>query len=197
MQSLIKYRGVRILLGVAYFVVITAITLHVAMSSSLPGFLPEFLIMCVAVGSLIAGFYWADDCEELQKKRHESNPNESQGLLKNFITVLRGLVYLTFTIPAVATFYFLLVAPFIYLPVRFINGAFHWLKYGFFNSYTACESINIFCVNYTGFLGLDKILNWLGSSDLFFTICIISCVLFVVQELFPFENKSFSDIFYW
>lgn len=53
----------------------------------------------------------------------------------------------------------------LYIPYRFAVSGYEWLKFGGFSAHTTCNTTGWFCNNYTGWVGIDKILDWFGSND--------------------------------
>ncbi len=57
-------------------------------------------------------------------------------------------------------------------------GFFQWLKYGVWNNLTSCDVFNLFCSNNSEYIGVNRILDWLGSNDFSFVVIIVSVILF-------------------
>lgn len=53
----------------------------------------------------------------------------------------------------------------IYVVIRLVWGGLVWLKTGTSVESSSCQLLGLFCYNDTGWVGVDKLLNWLGSSD--------------------------------
>jgi|APGre2960657373_1045057.scaffolds.fasta_scaffold66152_1 hypothetical protein len=53
----------------------------------------------------------------------------------------------------------------LYVVIRLIWGGLVWLKTGASVESSSCQLLELFCYNDTGWVGIDKLLNWLGSSD--------------------------------
>ena len=60
----------------------------------------------------------------------------------------------------------------LYIPYRFAVSGYEWLKVGSFSAHTTCNTTGWFCNNYTGWVGIDKILDWFGSNDVLIMLII-------------------------
>jgi hypothetical protein len=84
-------------------------------------------------------------------------------------------------------FFALVISPVIYLFARFGYGGLQWLKEGVWYEYTPCITFEIYCEAHTKWVGLNKVLLWLGESDLIYPVLAISMVslfLFIQTDNF-------------
>jgi hypothetical protein len=70
------------------------------------------------------------------------------------------------------------------IPLSIFKGAIEWLQFGIWNSLTPCKSLGVLCSNNTGGVGINIILDWLGSHDIsFLAIVCVVCVVFICMQL--------------
>lgn len=60
----------------------------------------------------------------------------------------------------------------LYIPYRIVVSGYEWLKVGSVSAQTTCFTTGWFCNNYTGWVGIDKILDWFGSKDVLIILII-------------------------
>lgn len=58
----------------------------------------------------------------------------------------------------------------LYIPVRLVMGVLVWLKSGVWEKWTACTTLDLFCMPSTNAIGLNKILYWFGANDVGFVL---------------------------
>jgi hypothetical protein len=70
--------------------------------------------------------------------------------------------------------------------LRVIYGCYEWLKNGYWETLTLCKEFRLMCFGDTDFVGLNKIISEIGTSDFFF----VGIGLALLCSLFGYFYKS-------
>ncbi len=62
------------------------------------------------------------------------------------------------------------------------GGLLHWLKNGEWYTYSSCQVMGLFCNNNTEYIGINKILDWVGRNDIFILVAFICVVIYVIAD---------------
>jgi hypothetical protein len=133
-------------------------------------FVPLFIIESIGFPRLVSG--WFSVVIGLLTTAAISNWNtdygtESEQPISQVLSDLRESIYMVNMCVII-----------FYLPIRFFISAFNWLKNGYWDDYTTCIALNLFCQNNTKYIGLNKIFDFFGHHDLGYLLSLISIIMF-------------------
>ncbi len=152
MASLIDKWLIRIVLALTAVAASTYATASLLEAVHAPDIIALVLTINVLLFSLIVGLQWSQDYSR-----------ESGGLIAKLLidALIKNIAFYAFL-------------PIIYLPIRLLIGAAHWLRHGVFDQITMCGLTAMFCESKTQYLGLNRIFEWLGQNDPFYSMLPIS-----------------------
>lgn len=148
-KKIIEYKIIRYILAICASILIFPLAL--IFESVLPALSDWMLLVFVIV--LFYSLTWAQDYPDIRALKFT---NIKLVFFKGIKLVVGFYVYFGL----------------LYIPYRFAVTGYEWLKFGGFSAQTTCNTTGWFCNNYTGWVGIDKILDWFGSNDVLILLII-------------------------
>jgi hypothetical protein len=142
MKKILEYKIIRYILAICVSILIFPLALII--ESVIPALSGWMLLAFVIV--LFYSLTWAQDYPDISALKFT---NIKLLFFKGVRLVVSFYVYFGL----------------LYIPYRFVVSGYEWLKFGSFSTKTTCNTTGWFCNNYTGWVGIDKILDWFGSND--------------------------------
>ncbi len=148
-KKIIEYKIVRYIIAVCASISIFPLAL--ILESVIPGLFDWMLLVFVIV--LFYSLTWAQDYPDIRALKFT---NIKLVFFKGVKLVVSFYVYFGL----------------LYIPYRVVVSGYEWLKVGSVSAQTACNTTGWFCNNYSGWVGVNKILDWFGSNDVLIVLII-------------------------
>lgn len=149
MEKILKYKIIRYILAVCLSLLVFLLAIIV---DSIEPALSNWIVLVFAI-VLIYSLTWARDYPDI-------------GALK--FTNVKLVFFKVIKYCVAIALYLVLLG----ILSRFVIWGYEWLKFGASPAQTICNNMGWFCNNYTGWVGVDKILDWFGSNDVLIMLII-------------------------